>query len=399
MRTLKITTLFLCLCLVLSQATNAQGCILKDTLFNIDFGNANYRQEFNFSTLYNYRRDFTTCPLDGFFSYAPHTSDCFNGDWIKLDEDHTPNDLEGRMMLVNASEVPSVFFNIKLAGFEDNTVYKFQRWMLNLCRPNGACFPLPANIRINFEDVNGTVVVDFSSGLLPQIEDAHWRRYIAYFTTPVNAETLFLKMYDISSGNCGNDFAVDDITIQKCYPPDPVVVAAPVKEVKPNVVKAEVEKTVTQPKVASKDTTKVTRLQLPRAEISEPDVKPLPINISIPGPLRTRDNPVVKTIEVPEGDILIQLYDNGEIDGDTVSIYHNNELIISKKVLSAKAITLHITVDATHSHHELVMVAENLGSIPPNTSLMILTAKDKRYEVFISSTEQKNAKLVIDLKK
>jgi hypothetical protein len=46
---------------------------------------------------------------------------------------------------------------------------------------------------------------------------------------------------------------------------------------------------------------------------------------------------------------------------------------------------------------ELVMVAENLGSIPPNTSLMIINTKNNRYELFITSTEQKNAKIVIDL--
>jgi hypothetical protein len=45
------------------------------------------------------------------------------------------------------------------------------------------------------------------------------------------------------------------------------------------------------------------------------------------------------------------------------------------------------------------MVAENLGSIPPNTSLMVITTKYKRYEVFISSTEQKNARVLIDLQK
>jgi hypothetical protein len=39
----------------------------------------------------------------------------------------------------------------------------------------------------------------------------------------------------------------------------------------------------------------------------------------------------------------------------------------------------------------LVMVAENLGRIPPNTSLMIVQDGDKRYEVRITSTEQKNA--------
>jgi hypothetical protein len=44
-----------------------------------------------------------------------------------------------------------------------------------------------------------------------------------------------------------------------------------------------------------------------------------------------------------------------------------------------------------NSEHVLVMVAENLGKIPPNTSLMIVNDGDKRYEVRITSTEQKNA--------
>jgi hypothetical protein len=45
------------------------------------------------------------------------------------------------------------------------------------------------------------------------------------------------------------------------------------------------------------------------------------------------------------------------------------------------------------------MVADNLGSIPPNTSVMIITAGNTRHELFISSTEQKNAKVILDLKK
>ena len=92
------------------------------------------------------------------------------------------------------------------------------------------------------------------------------------------------------------------------------------------------------------------------------------------------------------------MYDDGEIDGDTVTINHNNQLLVAHAGLSAKPITLKIKVDKEHPHHELVMVADNLGSIPSNTSLMILTAAGKRYEIFISSTEQKNAKILIDLK-
>jgi hypothetical protein len=96
--------------------------------------------------------------------------------------------------------------------------------------------------------------------------------------------------------------------------------------------------------------------------------------------------------------MVIELYDNGDIDGDTVTIYHNNELVVNRAGLSSKPITIKIKVDKNAPHHELVMVANNLGSIPPNTSLMIVTANKKRYEVYISSSEQKNAKVVIDLK-
>jgi len=45
------------------------------------------------------------------------------------------------------------------------------------------------------------------------------------------------------------------------------------------------------------------------------------------------------------------------------------------------------------------MVAENLGEIPPNTSLMVVKAGGKQYEVRITSTEQKNAVIVFKYEK
>ena len=107
---------------------------------------------------------------------------------------------------------------------------------------------------------------------------------------------------------------------------------------------------------------------------------------------------MVKQIQVESGDINIRLYDNGDIDDDTVSIFHNNTLLKSKVRLSQNPISFTIPIDSTKPHHELVMVAENLGSIPPNTSLMIVTVGTKRYEIFISSSETKNAKIIFDLK-
>ena len=77
--------------------------------------------------------------------------------------------------------------------------------------------------------------------------------------------------------------------------------------------------------------------------------------------------------------------------GDTVSVYIDNKLVISKQRLTENAITVKLSLDDRTTFHELVMVAENLGEIPPNTSLMVVNAGDQQYEVRITSTEQKNA--------
>jgi len=100
---------------------------------------------------------------------------------------------------------------------------------------------------------------------------------------------------------------------------------------------------------------------------------------------------LVKTITTSAKELKIELYDNGDIDGDRISVYHNNELIVSNKTLTDKPIGFTIKTDETAPVHEFVMVAENLGSIPPNTALMIVTAGSQRYELFVTSTEQKNA--------
>ena len=107
--------------------------------------------------------------------------------------------------------------------------------------------------------------------------------------------------------------------------------------------------------------------------------------------LRSRENNLVQTLLINSENVFVKLYDNGEIDDDTISIYLDKKLMLSKKRLSAAAITINLKMDESNPDHELIMVAENLGRIPPNTSLMIVTAGDQRYEVRITSTEQKNA--------
>ena len=88
--------------------------------------------------------------------------------------------------------------------------------------------------------------------------------------------------------------------------------------------------------------------------------------------------------------ITVDLYDNGEIDGDTISVFYNGHLLVSHKRLSDKPLTLTLELDDDIESNELTMYAENLGSIPPNTALMVVRDGDKRYEVRITSDTQKN---------
>jgi hypothetical protein len=110
-----------------------------------------------------------------------------------------------------------------------------------------------------------------------------------------------------------------------------------------------------------------------------------------PNVLKTRENALAQTITVNTEEVTIKLYDNGEIDDDTISVFVDKQLMLSYQRLSAVPITLKLKFDADDDEHEVVMVAENLGRIPPNTSLMVINAGDKRYQVQITSTEQKNA--------
>jgi len=65
--------------------------------------------------------------------------------------------------------------------------------------------------------------------------------------------------------------------------------------------------------------------------------------------------------------------------------------VASNKFLSAKPVSVNIKIDKQRPEQEVIMVGENLGTIPPNTALMIINAGEKRYQLYLTSDEKKNA--------
>lgn len=99
---------------------------------------------------------------------------------------------------------------------------------------------------------------------------------------------------------------------------------------------------------------------------------------------------VLKRIDLTQSNFKVDLYDDGDIDGDIVSVYYNGKNILSNKKLTEKPLSLNLIADPDKTENELLIYAENEGSIPPNTALMIVTEGNTRTEVRITADAKKN---------
>ena len=197
----------------------------------------------------------------------------------------------------------------------------------------------------------------------------------------------------------------------------PVVVMAPIK---PAVVVP--EKTIAKinpPAIPAKPRTDaiVAKPQPPpppvaKAKIITPIAKNIPPPVAVVklAPKTLQDNiavapaidfknrkiEIIDQLTIADDSLQFTLYDNGEVDGDTVSIIMNGKTIVSRQRLSTTPFTktIYLTPDMGDSV-QLIMYAENLGTIAPNTGLMILNFDKKRREVRFSGDLNKNAAITL----
>lgn len=130
----------------------------------------------------------------------------------------------------------------------------------------------------------------------------------------------------------------------------------------------------------------------PRKETAPPIVaKPVAPPLTIEEKYISRKKILTTEIPVSGDSIELRFYDNAEIDGDSISLFLGDRLLFSHIRLTGSAYTIHIPVTELGEITELTMVAENLGSIPPNTSYMVAIVNEKRYEARLESNEGSSA--------
>ena len=112
-----------------------------------------------------------------------------------------------------------------------------------------------------------------------------------------------------------------------------------------------------------------------------------------------RKNTLSKELVVASDSVLLSFYDNGDIDGDSISVFLNKQVVLTHQGLTARAINIYVKLDSTKDVNEISMFAENLGTIPPNTALMVVTDGVNRYEVYMSSSLTQNSAVRLRRKK
>lgn len=108
----------------------------------------------------------------------------------------------------------------------------------------------------------------------------------------------------------------------------------------------------------------------------------------------TRVNDTLFDIPTTEKELFIKVLDNAITDGDTISIIHNGKLIAERIQVAARAFPIRIQLSKENPYHELVLVAHNLGSIPPNTALLLVNSGGKEYRLNAFADLTKNAVII-----
>ena len=190
-------------------------------------------------------------------------------------------------------------------------------------------------------------------------------------------------------------------------PKEPVVVKpAPVKVTEPVVTKTA---PVKKPDVVVAKPAEPIVAKAPPVKVAEPVViakpappplkKPDPVDLTAATDIAKRKIENLQALYFKSDSLQLTLYDNGEVDGDTVSVVMNGQVIMPRVGLSTNAVRKTIYTREAGDSIQLIMYAETLGSLPPNTGLLIVYDGSDRYEIRFSGDMQKSSAIVFRRRK
>ncbi len=129
---------------------------------------------------------------------------------------------------------------------------------------------------------------------------------------------------------------------------------------------------------------------------------PLPVTAIVVPPLREFTRTFNSTsirkvteIKVNHKSLQIQLSDYLNVDNDTVSIYLNRNILAKNIWISKRPVKIDFNLENIKELNEILLFAENLGKIPPNTSLMVIIDGNRKHQIKIESDKKKTAAIYL----
>lgn len=167
----------------------------------------------------NYHYNGTTSLADG--DYELSNTSQSKPEWHN-GPDHT-GDLNGRMMVTNASYTPGEFYRDTVYGLSSTSTYAVYLYAMNV-NTVGTCSPNPILPRLQLvvesynPDGSFTELSSMVSADIPQSASPTWVRISGTYYLPVSVTAVRYRIINSATGGCGNDVAIDDITFSQCAP-------------------------------------------------------------------------------------------------------------------------------------------------------------------------------------
>lgn len=149
----------------------------------------------------------------GFVNRVPYQS----GGWHDGSLDHTMNDTDGYMFLVNLNQPGSVIFQSVVTNLTVGQRYEYSAYLTNICKdPTG--YLIDPRVRLEVHDTTSSASTSLIMRLLtdgvPRTTTLNWTKYGLTFVA--RNDSAILKMLSNASQGGGNDLAIDDIELYAC---------------------------------------------------------------------------------------------------------------------------------------------------------------------------------------
>jgi gliding motility-associated-like protein len=133
--------------------------------------------------------------------------------WIGL-QDHTPNDINGYMLMVDGDNNTSEVYRTTATGLASSLRYEFSVWAANI-----TSYGETTRLKFIIQDLAGNLLQQSDKIEVPYNPSDPWKKISFMFDLPSGSSSVQIILANENNDKDGNDFVVDDISFAPCYSP------------------------------------------------------------------------------------------------------------------------------------------------------------------------------------